>query len=443
MLFACLLPIFWTLWAVCWRAKTRGLKLVALAVFAVFILANAYCLFITYSRGGSVAAAMGLAYLFARATWNRRLSKRSQIVDLPRFYCTLALLAGLAVLFWRVGLGARSLESASDMSIENRITLWRYALQMAIDNPAGFGTGKSGEVYMQWYQPLEMTAGYRTMVNSYLTFLVEQGWLPFAFLLLGLCLFWFWASPGKTAGWSSEVATGLRATVLTFLVAGVFSTVMEEAILWIIPLLCAGILFLCTLFERTPVSRHVLVAGGSTVAAVCLVLFMTGLSHSDRLIRQFYRAKNGESIVAIRPWENNTTEWLMAPDIKVLGRSFGKLLRRLCLETGMLLRIGPFSTKAGDNVILVGNSVEGGLQETPAKLVLLAPNSLTEVEAQKLLAGHVLLLLPEIDEDGRVTFWRDVVRTSEPDKIKVVQLDGVGLQADWAWNQVVTSIKGL
>lgn len=147
---------------------------------------------------------------------------------------------------------------------------------MAIDNPAGFGAGNSGEAYMQWYQPLEMTSGYRKMVNSYLTFLVEQGWLPFALLVLGLCLFWFWALPAESGGWSFEVATGLRAAVLTFLISGVFSTVFEARILWIIPSLGAAILLAWTLLERRPFNRKVLPAGGSAATVACLMLFITG-----------------------------------------------------------------------------------------------------------------------------------------------------------------------
>ena len=75
------------------------------------------------------------------------------------------------------GLGARSTEAlGQDASVGNRMELWNSALQMAAENVHGFGSGQSGEQYMQWYQPLDRQEGYRTMVNSYLTFLVEQGW---------------------------------------------------------------------------------------------------------------------------------------------------------------------------------------------------------------------------------------------------------------------------
>ncbi|HEY5741120.1 MAG TPA: O-antigen ligase family protein [Terrimicrobiaceae bacterium] len=441
VIFACLLPIFWTLWMLSWRLKPEGFRRAALFACAALILADAYCLFLTYSRGGAVAAAGGLVYLLARVAWKRRPWNPSQILHSRHLYFTIALLGCFVGLFFSLGVGARSLESASDMSVRNRITLWGYALQMVVDNPAGFGTGKSGDAYMQWYEPLEMTAGYRTMVNSYLTYLVEQGWLPFALLLLGVSLFWFWASPRHPSVSSFEVETGLRATIVTFLISGLFSTVMEERLLWVIPSLCAGLLLVWNLAEGTRITGKVLLAGGATTAVVCLMLFITGLSRSDEFVRQFYRGKDGAAIAAIHSSENKSAEWVVAPDARILGRAFGKLLRRLCRETGIGLRFYPPSLEGDENVILVGDCTEVGLRNIPVKLVLLAPKSLREDQMQRLLAGNVLLLLPEVDEDGRTECWRDVARNVEHDKIKLVELEGVGLQADWAWDQVVEAIK--
>lgn len=133
-------------------------------------------------------------------------------------------------------LGGRSAEAfGQDASVGNRIELWGSALQMAAENPRGFGTG-TGEQYMQWYQPLDRQQGYRTMVNSY----------------------------------------------LTFLVAGVFSTTMEEWRLWVIPAACTIVLVTFAVGKRKRMEKiHLLVTGGSALAG-CAALFTVGFLKSGK-----------------------------------------------------------------------------------------------------------------------------------------------------------------
>ena len=66
-----------------------------------------------------------------------------------------------------------------------------------------------------------------------------------------------------------------------------------------------------------------------------------------------------------------------------------------------------------------------------------------EAQARAILdrKGRVLLLLPEIEEDGRSSFWRNLAGRNPRNGLVCRELGGVGTQVDWAWKQVVDCIR--
>jgi len=141
------------------------------------------CLVHTFSRGGLIAAGLGLAVLLAYVPrpWpkKRGLALGFSVLGLIVFsFCLNA--------HERYGQGVIE----EDRSIINRAELWKSAPKMMVDAPTGWGLGNSGKAFMQWYQWVPRNEQYRTMVNSHLTWLVESGW-PARFLYLfawGGCL---------------------------------------------------------------------------------------------------------------------------------------------------------------------------------------------------------------------------------------------------------------
>ena len=67
VLFACAVPLLWCLWQVSWRLGNKWLKIPALLATAGGLLAAWYCLIMTFSRGGLVAAGVALLYLSGQA----------------------------------------------------------------------------------------------------------------------------------------------------------------------------------------------------------------------------------------------------------------------------------------------------------------------------------------------------------------------------------------
>jgi hypothetical protein len=194
----------------------------ALGLFTAF----GVCLIHTFSRGGLIAAFAGEAVLL---WW------------LPRPWPIKSILA-VAIAFWVIVTASIYLQAYSrydqgmvqvDPSITNRLAIWKTVPQMMSDAPWGWGIGKSGQAYMQWYQPIDRGEQYRTLVSSHLTWLVELGW-PFRFLyvlgwMLALVVCW----PDKRS-LQNGIPLGIW---LTFLVGAFFSSVAELWLLWILPVL--------------------------------------------------------------------------------------------------------------------------------------------------------------------------------------------------------------
>jgi len=294
-----------------------------------------------------------------------------------------------------------------------------------------------------------VTIWYRTLVNSYLTFLVEQGWLKFSAILFVACLFWSWSRPGKPESVGADIANGLRASILAFLVSGIFSTIMEEPTLWIVPASCMVTLAAWSLLTHVSFTRSKLASATALTALALLTLFLAGLfqSYADPLSRKFVNGSDGStaSELALKQVSNGRKTWTVVPDEKVLGHLYGKLLRQVVLETGIALRLKDSSDLSGpvDHLLLVGDASKATPTASTSSTILLCPAEIPETSAQGWLTSspHLILLSPSMDEDSRGRFWQDCVAANKSPIITMTTLKGVGLRVDWAWEEVIKLIK--
>jgi hypothetical protein len=435
VLFACALPLIGWCWLAGWRIKNCWFKGLALAVAASAYLVTSYCLCMTFSRGGLVAAVVGLLYLMGREWW---LNKKQTLVI---WVIQGALLVALVCIVMWTGLGDRSAKVAGgDASVGNRVELWSGALQMSVENPLGFGAGQSGEQYMQWYQPVDRKVGYRTMVNSYLTFLVERGWLWSIAAVLGFVVIWTWTR-AREAG---QVATALRASVIAFLVAGIFSTTMEMWQLWILPISCGVILLGTCVWEKPGLEWGRVALGGVCLLGVCAILATIGIwkmAH-DPLRREFSSMNHTRTVVGIGPKVKTARSLGCVVDQAVLGEEYSKLLRSLALSDTLNICLGDHS-KSAERVMWVGHAVHLCRSYRPKNLILLFPEKIddTELAAIVSVGSPVQLILPEIDEDGRVAFWEDAASGPSARCFEKTALSGVGNRIDWAWDQVADLLR--
>ncbi len=285
-------------------------------VALAFNLGLGIALIHTYSRGGLLAAGAGQVIWWIWAAPRFSSSKRWAGAVL---LLTLAVYANLGF----VGAGGRILQglpgTEEDRSISNRLTMWQWAPRMMLDAPRGWGAGRSGDAYTQWYQDKTTRYRYRTLVNSHLTRLVEFGWLGrFAYVfgwlvVLGIC----WPAARSVL---SPISLGCW---VVFGVGGAFSTIDEARILWILPLIC--LLGSLGLRIQTRNWNHgfrnlVILASISAFCLVSIALWGLGMP-TDLQIR------GNEDRVEIGPGSAPPIV-LIKPDSLVLGLNYGAILRQ-------------------------------------------------------------------------------------------------------------------
>lgn len=432
VLFACALPLLWYGWHVSWRIKKLWLRVPALIAAAGLLGAAWFCLIMTYSRGGLVAAVLALGYLLFHALWRERTALRDWLRSAYAWLSVVLLMAMLGAVIWN-GLGSRSAEVLeNDRSVGNRIELWGKALQMAVENPKGFGVGKSGEQYMHWYQPTDQDRGYRTMVNSYLTFLVECGWGVALLALLSIAMFWNWTR----ARHGLVLPLALRASLIAFGTAGFFSTTMEEGRLWILPVGVIALMIMLAACQRSGLERRTMLLSLGFCLSSCFALWFYGFfkSQADPLRREFGQG----GIVALASRKSAWKKMGCLVDEKIVGSQFGKLLREMAMEGEMQIILGD-AAKVQDEVLLMGKGIEEWDKIRAKRIWLLAPEIVSDAQVNLLKESDakIALILPEIDEDGRVEFCENIAEDLGIDEVDVHFLTGVGLRVDWAFSELI------
>ncbi|MDD5262547.1 MAG: O-antigen ligase family protein [Methylacidiphilales bacterium] len=439
---ATVLPLFWLWLVLSFRVSIRGWRVLLLCLAFVGLESACWFLFKTYSRGGLVAGVSAFAYI----GWMYR----------GRWGWSVWWIAGIAMsLLFASGLGSRSLEKAADASTGNRLLLWKGGLQMLADRPLGVGWGNSGYEYMQWYQPLEIGAGYRTLVNSYLTFAVEGGIFLSGLIFAGVFFLVLWTRPARSgqsqeggrAGFATWVAC--RAALLAFAFAGFFSTTMEEPLLWIAPLGCLAYLIFPSIRSAGRISTGVCALQGLGFSFVLIIFLWSAgcyFNSKDSLCRGF-DSRRGQVLLKPRGSASPNKLWVWA-DERILGDASGRPLRKLCSDTGLFLNVGSIgqdgAIPADARVLVMGGQVSHVNPVGVGLLVLLCPGNVSEERALELLgmAKYAILMLPESGARGNIEWWRDLaLRPDLREKTEVEMLPLVSERVDVAWDRVIHLLR--
>ena len=435
-LIASLLALLWVIAQSGWRIKRPAIKWALVLLGSGMLCAGWWLLFMTFSRGGIVAAVAGFLYV----GWRERhvLFARD---NRARLAVMLATVLGIAVLFAGTNAAERSTQwvAKREGSVENRFELWRGGLQMIAQIPQGVGQGKSGAAYMQWFQPLDSKTRYRTLVNSYLTFAVEQGMGIFALALFSAAMLWHWSDVSRNTGGMGAMMTGARGSLVAFAVAGFFSTTMEEWVLWAVPIVCAFALLIGTIRSQL---RRSIGAVALTSAVISLAggvgLYASGwIAATRQPVKISYFGEN----VNIEPQGSaHGKDFVFCVDETVMGEDFGKLLRRLAIERIATVHVNGTVQNQDQVLVTTGEAVSRLTSEKPGlSLILIAPARIEYSDAREILkkAKSVTLLLPSFDDDGRVSFWKEAAGETG---IKPLQLEGVGSQVESAWDELVKKL---
>jgi hypothetical protein len=449
-------------WAVSgnWRWRTAAF---AVEAAGYFLLAR------TYSRGAMVA--WGLAWLFGlavsrawrnpaqRLLWAARAGALTVMLLAAGFGWsrmvkkgTETTLHGVAAsdgsTLGQMGRIKQSSEATTmeDGSIMNRLALWRGGLEMITAAPwRGWGAGESGRAYMNWFQGVDRTEGYTTMVNSYLHVSVEHGLPVLAVVIFGLVALLMTAE--KTAVIDRRyrgLALAAGASLVAWAVANMFTTLWIEPKLWIIPGIACAMIGVGGWRNRGAIRWRWAIR----MSAASALLFACGLLAAGMILRteRVWRAEPGSGRTVVvhsrglsrdKLAPTTTVEaWQVWPDTGVLGPTPGKELRRWIetLPTTTSVVVHPEAPEArldGDQIVerfvLFGRQAErlgrDLLPEHP-QIVLIHPRGAPPAkwtEGKKL--PQITVFIPAIDETGEAARWQ---RWAVERGARVVVSPGVG-----------------
>lgn len=256
----------------------------------------------TASRGAVVALVAGVfAYLWAAGF------PRPRGRQMAGFFGVLVVF-GVFVGFGRMG--ERMAESSGeDGSITSRVAIFKAMPSMLAAAPQGWGVGQSAEAYQNWFQAPEDIRTYKHLLSTHATWMVERG-RGFRFLyILGwmVVLILCANAPASLGVW------------VVYGAAGIFSHVGGDWRLGVLPALALALaLWRRAVGQSWPEGRTwrngVLVAGVLTAG-----LAMVGELTNKGILRVDESVRVGIDRPKI---------WYFAPDIAVLGKAYGKAIRK-------------------------------------------------------------------------------------------------------------------
>lgn len=415
-------------WVLTDQRRTRVLWLVGEGVLYWMLLK-------TYSRGGMIAA-VSAAVVFI--TLSRGLGRRT----LREWLWICVLVSSVAVLIGAIDRISPS-EMVRDRSATNRIPLWLGGLEMISTAPvSGWGDFSSGSVYVNWFQDSASTEDYVSLVNSFLTVAAEHG-LPWLFVVSALCCFVLIIAREDRVR-QCVLVHGAAACVTSWLVVNQFSTLYREPYLHVLPLASACVIIVARLTSaQNRWSRPFAYAAGFAFCSTALVGVAGLMFHSQRDFSVSCNS-NCDAVITVKQ-PRNLREWSCFWDVDVFGKNPGKhsvrFLKRVGSTRGYMV-LSPQTAGKHSSVLLDGRSVL-----VSGRYAALLNRTDTRSRGEELWIVHptceppesllefadVSLFLPEIDEAGVVSLWRE---WAERNRVAVYYSDGCANDVRPRWNSI-------
>ena len=259
-------------------------------------------------RGGMLALFAGVAVLLA---WAPHPWPRARAIAAMAAIWITALFVIQAKAELRYGQGFFS----DDPSINSRFAVWRRFSEMLAAAPWGWGWGRAGDAYTQWYQPVDQSINYLNLLNSHLSWMAEGGW--------GFSLFYMggWFAVMLLCWPQRQVAMkGVPLAIWTaFGVGGFFSQVEDSVWLWAMPLLFLGLVICARAKRKNWPAWRSLAVGGLVSAWVIAGVIGVGCVTATLPIE----VENSTVMIG-----RGSDKTLIYIDRGVMGKLYGHSLRR-------------------------------------------------------------------------------------------------------------------
>ncbi len=316
-------------------SQLRNRPLAGAAVFAE--TAVWWALARTFSRGGLIAAAVGL--VFAEIWAARRAGPlrpiRWALANLVRAGWVVALTVS-------TGLWNRIDPAyvASDRSVLHRVDILRAAWPMIVQSGLrGWGAGQSGRAFVNFYQSFDSGVVYTGLVNGWAQFGAEFGYLGLAVLALTGYVAFAGLMRGvrRTAdARASRLTIAAGGALVAFAVANAFTTIWADPSLMLLPVACACLGWFH--FFGLPPGRGLLAGAAAAFAAPLLALTAIHAVHPFTSCGQGVELRRARGLVTLRraggdARASDRRVYAVHWDGSLSPEPFGKVLR-LC-ATGM------------------------------------------------------------------------------------------------------------
>lgn len=204
-----ILPLFMISVCYLWAQKDKLQRMLAVMLMLLVLLGE-FLLVKTYSRGGYIAFSVGLVSLFIFGC------RRCAFLFGGLFMLMIAVVP-------KASIRAVSFSMTQDLSILNRLVLWKSVCEICVDNPLSGVWRSVGEVFTAWYQPMERTQVYLTAVNDYLTIGAQYG-LPVLMLWLSVIFVVVIGLARMARHKKTRLGTAVVVGLVSYSIAAVFST---------------------------------------------------------------------------------------------------------------------------------------------------------------------------------------------------------------------------
>lgn len=326
-----------------------------------------------------------------------------------------------------------------DLSVLHRFELWTGGLHLIHAAPlAGWGRGESGIAYMQWLQLPSDSTVHGGMVNSYLHLAVEFGLgalCGYCFAIVMPIILCLETARNKQ---QSRWLTRCGASLIIFSVSSVFTTQwIVVSVSWL-----PAVLILIILHK----SQVAVTASGWKAAFLWSTGISIGISVAVYLLAWSVAKTDKWRLSPMGPGSallstgspSGCRKVLILADRRVLGRWYGKEIRRIYQNTSQSLSLEVFgpesvgkvsSLDGATTVIALGGRLSDAIDiSAKVPVICVAPIWPPDKYAGKRNIRKIIL--SEYDELDVAQSWRE---WADQHAVECVQLDGVGqdLRSEW------------
>lgn len=345
------------------RRRFAFAVLLAVEISLWFVLAK------TYSRGSLVAA--GICFICCNAFMLSRTESKCRILGIA-----LTKTVAVSAILLYTGFSNRISPEyiGNDGSTSGRIALWTGGLKMVAQAPVcGWGSDKSGEEYINWYQDFSDERKYAGMVNSYLHIAVERG-LPALFAALSILAFLFFADFRLWLKNGDLFALALGLALLSLCVSNIFSTLWIVSSIRYTGITIAAVSVIYAIFKGRKILAFAKIAILSIVSAasICMCLYLVGLALKPKFI-----SKHSDHIM-LAPNKPTDKRIAVIADKDTFGKYFGKTLRNAYVKAKPETVLDvyceiPQNAEGYDKFIVTGKFAQTFQPPTSAKIVYINP----------------------------------------------------------------------